>query len=215
MFHNLTPKDLQNEEKFILLEKVNYMQFKPFILKSLRNKSTLLTIYGIIQLITLVIATVILISLIIQSVKTGTIIQTLKWYLLSIGCSFTLLIPVHELLHALAFWVLGKKDIGFGAQLKQFIFYAEANCQVLDKSEMTIVAFTPLIVIELLASIFITFIHTSPLFYFGLGIFLIHFLFCAGDIAIVAFFHHKDGIYSYDDRMEKCSYFYKKREHQY
>ena len=214
MFHNLTPKDLQNEEKFILFEKVYYKQVKPFILKSLRNKSTLLTIYGIIQLIALVIATVILIGLIIQSVKTGIIIQTLKWYLLSIGCSFTLLIPVHELLHALAFWILDKKDIGFGAQLKQFIFYAEANCQVLDKSEMTIVAFAPLVVIELLASIFIAFNHTSPLFYFGLGIFLIHFLFCAGDIAIVAFFHHEDGIYSYDDRMGKCSYFYKKREHQ-
>ena len=213
MRNNFTPEDLQNKNEFILLDTVSYKQLKPFVIKAIQKKSKLITIYSIIQLLALITATLILGILIYQSFKQERLTEPLKWYLIAIGCSVTIVIPVHELLHAATFLILGKKNIGFGAQFQKFIFYAEADRQVMDKREMTIVAFAPLVMIGLLSLIFCMINISSPISYLGVGIFLIHFLFCAGDMAIVAYFSQKEGIYSFDDRKEKASYFYQKREH--
>lgn len=209
MRHGLTPEALQNQEKFELIDTVTYKEMKPFIIKTIRKKSLLLTIYAVVQGITMAVFAAILVYLVILSVKSGIFTPSLKYYLLAFGCSFSLLIPVHELLHALAFLVLGKRDIGFGMQLKKFIFYAEANRQVLDRQEITVVAFTPLLLVGIASILFCLFTYSTPLFYFGLGIFLIHFLFCAGDMAMVAYFNQQKNIYSYDDRKERRSFFYR------
>jgi len=211
MRHGLTPEALQNQEKFELIDTVTYKEMKPFIIKTIRNKSLLLTVYAVVQGITMVVFAVIMAYLVVLSVKNGTVTPSLKYYLMALGCSFTLLIPVHELLHALAFLVLGKRDIGFGMQLKQFIFYAEANRQVLNRKEITVIAFTPLLLVGIASILFCIFTSTTPLFYFGLGIFLIHFLFCAGDMAMVSYFNQQENIYSYDDRKERRSYFFKEK----
>ena len=134
----------------------------------------------------------------------------LKWFSIGLISSLSALIIVHELLHAAAFLLLGKTDIGFGAQPLKFIFYAEANRQVLGKREMIIVALAPLIIISICCIVFSIVVFPSPVFLLGVVIFLIHFFFCAGDIALVSYFLCKKELYTYDDRNERKTYYYQR-----
>lgn len=211
MRHHLSPEDLQNENNFELIDVVRYQNIKTFILKTLQKRSTLIFVYSIIQLLAIIVALVVLIILIFQHFKYNTNSDSLIWFLISFIFSFTFLIPIHELIHALAFLILGKRNIGFGVQLRKFIFYAEADKQVLDNKEMSIVALAPLIVIGITSTLLSYTNMGSPLSYFYLGIFLTHFFFCGGDLAIVAYFSHRKNIFSYDDRDEKKTFFFIKK----
>jgi hypothetical protein len=145
-----------------------------------------------------------------QYFQNGEFLAELKWLGGSILFSLTILVVLHELLHALAFILLGKRDIGFGAQMRKFMFYAEANRQVLNRKQMLIVAFAPIVVIGL-ASILVTALtFPNPFSMFGLGVFAIHFSFCSGDIAIASYFLRETGLYTYDDRSKNTTFYYKK-----
>lgn len=211
MRHSFIPEDLQNELNFELIDVVSYQNIKQFILNTLKERSRLIFTYSIIQLLAIIVAFVVLVILLFQQIKFHKHSDSLKWFLSSFAFSFTLLIPIHEIIHALAFLILGKRNIGFGVQLKKFIFYAEADKQVMDKKEMGIVAFAPLIVVGFACFILCMFRFSSPTFFFYLGIFLLHFIFCAGDMAIVAYFSREKHIYSYDNRNEKKTFFYRKK----
>lgn len=212
MRHHLSPEDLQNKNNFELIDVVLYQNIKAFILKTLQQKSKLIFIYSIVQLFAIVIAIGTFSVLAYYHFRYERNTESLKWFLISIVFSFTFLIPIHELIHALAFLILGKKAIGFGVQLRKFIFYAEADKQVLNRLEMSIVAFAPLVLIGGLTITLGVLIYQSSYFFFCLGIFLTHFVFCSGDIAIVSYFSKKKNIYSYDDKNEKKTYFYLKKE---
>jgi hypothetical protein len=212
MAHNLTPSDLQDNSRFRLLEKVEYSNLKQFVIAAIQKQSKWLKFYGYVQLMAILLAVGVLAFLITAYILGSLDVELLKCYLAGIFFSFTLIIPIHEFFHALAFWALGKRDIGFGMQLKKFIFYAEANHEVLDRKEITIVAFAPLLIVGFFSVLGAILSVGNPEFFMFLSIFLIHFLFCAGDMAIVAFFHSRKNIFSYDDREKKMSYYFVKIE---
>jgi len=211
--HLLTPQDL-NCDGFDLIKEVDYANLKPFILEEIKQQPLILRIYGFVQLLALATVIAVLVFLIYSKYSKGMYSEELLWTGIAIIFSCSALIIIHELLHGLAFLVLGKKDIGFGAQWRKFIFYAEANLQVLDKREMIIVALTPLTSISLLCLTIVPFTLGKAAIFFPVIVFLIHLLFCAGDLAIVSYFsHYKNGeLFTYDDRKYKKSYFYKKKE---
>ena len=120
---------------------------------------------------------------------------------------FTLLIALHELLHALALKLAGAPKVAFGAILRKFIFFAEADRFVLGRAAFFFVAFTPLVVIQVVALAGIIHWFSSPYVYFFLLLMTVHSFFCAGDVALAAVFNRYPGreMFTYDDRQEKKS----------
>jgi hypothetical protein len=213
MNRNPSPEELLTKSKYELMNEVEYSNLKPFIFNEITQKSVLIKFYGVLQIIALVILIGMLSFYSFGLIKSG----LFKTEMLTIGSSilfsFTLLIPIHELIHAAAFLVLGKKDIGFGVQWKKYLFYAESNRQVLNRKEMIVVALAPFLTV-LVAGLGCFFFSPSKVVSLsGLVIVLLHFMFCGGDFAIISFFNRNKPfeMYTFDDRNLKKSYYFRKK----
>lgn len=212
MNRNPSPEELLNNSDYELIYEVEYSNLKSFIFKEIGRNSILIVFYGILQILALIILLGLLSFYFFGFIKNGIFKKELLTIIGSILFSFTLLIPVHELIHAAAFFILGKKDIGFGMQWKKFLFYAESNRQVLNRKEMVVVALAPFLTI-FIAGLGCFFFSTSNVVSLsGLVIVLLHFMFCGGDFAIISLFNrYKEfEMYTFDDRKEKRSYYFKK-----
>lgn len=128
--------------------------------------------------------------------------------------SFTLLIVLHELIHALAYRYVGVRNLSFGMYLKKFIFFVQADKGVLNYKQFQIVALAPTILIGTLAILLMVIFYNQPAFYFGLSVFAIHSLFCAGDFGLLSFFQNRPEyeILTFDLKDENATYFYGKRK---
>jgi hypothetical protein len=212
MNRNPSPEELLNNSDYELMNEVEYSNLKPFIFDEIGKKSLIITLYGIFQTLALIILIVILSFYSVGLIKKGLFKTEMLTIGFSILSSFTLLIPIHELIHAGAFLIMGKKDIGFGMQWKKFLFYAESNRQVLNRNEMIVVALAPFLTIIIVGLSCFFFSPSNIVSLSGLVIVLLHFMFCGGDFAIISFFNrHKEfKIYTFDDRKEKRSYYFKK-----
>lgn len=212
MAHQISPSDLINKEEYELLKSVHYTEMKAFVLAEIRNKSNLLKVYGIVQLLAAIVLFAVLGYFIATSIHAKTISVEVKSMLWAAIFSFTLVIPIHEGLHAIAFLILGKRDISFGVQWRKFLFYAESNMQVLDRKQMILVALFPLIIISLLAIAAILFCGEMPCVLFCGTTVLIHLFFCSGDLTIISFFerHKPHEVFTFDNRKEKRTYYYQK-----
>lgn len=208
MAHQLTPYDLQNNPRFELLKQVSYANLKDFVFTEIQHKSKTLKIYGLVQIVAIVILCGLLAYFISKSIASRHLTNGLKQMLFAGISSFTFIIPIHEGIHALAFILRGKKDISFGAQWRKFMFYAESNLQVLNRKEIYFVALAPFILVAVLC-LFGMIIFQNYLPFFA-TLFLAHIFFCSGDWTIVSFFNrHLPGeIYTYDSRTEKQTFYY-------
>jgi hypothetical protein len=213
MSKKLTPEDLQNESEFELLTEVSHQKLREFVVEQITEEKQVIRIYSIYQAIMVFIFLFLL---------TRGIVLTIKGYSemlieigLSIVFSFSALIIIHELLHALAYLLTGARRISFGVISQKFIFYALADRQVIAPKAFHIVALTPFIVVKLICLAgFIAFFN-QPLMYFPLSVMCLHSLFCAGDIAMLAFYriHKGKEIYNFDDKSEGKTYFYSRKKH--
>jgi len=120
-----------------------------------------------------------------------------------------LLIPVHEGLHLIPFRMAGAKDIRYGVDLRQGIFYVTAHRFVANLRLFSIVAFCPFVIIT--AGIIVTMILCSPWWKWVLSLALFtHTTMCAGDTALIGFMRslrHRN-VYTWDDADRKEAYFY-------
>jgi hypothetical protein len=212
MNRNPSTEELLNNSNFELINEVEYSNLKPFIFDEIGKKSFIIKIYGILQIAALVILTVIISIYFVGLIKNGLYKREILTIGFSVLFSFTLLIPVHELIHATAFLILGKKDIGFGMQWKKFLFYAESNRQVINRKEMVIVALAPFISVLIAGLGCFLFANSKVVSLSGLVIVLLHFMFCGGDFAIISFFNRNKPfeMYTFDDRSLKKSYFFRR-----
>lgn len=208
MKKRITPEDLQNEEEFELLTEVLHLKLREFVVEQISKEKYIIRIYSVYQVIMMILFAFFLTRGIILSVKTkpDPIIGTG----LAILFSLSILIVIHELLHAAAYLLSGARKISFGLILKKFIFYALADRQVIAHRAFHFVALTPLIVVKLLCITGILFFQTDLAFYFFMTVMCLHSLFCAGDVAMLAFYNLYRGkeIYNYDNRSEGKTYFY-------
>lgn len=214
MNRNPSPEELLNNSDYELMNEVEYSNLKPFIFNEITQKSVLIKFYGILQILALAILIGILSFYLVGLIKSGLFKPEMLTIGLSILFSFTLLIPVHELIHAAAFLVLGKRDIGFGVQWKKYLFYAESNRQVLNLHEMIIVALAPFLTVLIAGLCCFFFSPSKVVSLSGLVIVLLHFMFCGGDFAIISFFNrYKEfEMYTFDDRNLKRSYYFRKKQ---
>ncbi len=214
MPRKLTPEDLQNKNEFELLTEVSHRHLKEFVAEQISKEKVVIRFYSVYQILMIVL---------FIYLGTRSIVLLIKGYSLQISgiglailFSFSVLIVVHELLHALAYRLTGARRISFGLELKKFIFYAMADRQVIAPRAFHFVALTPFILVKLICLIGFLSSHNIVLTYFFLSVMCLHSLFCAGDIAMLAFYNlYPDReIYNYDNRTEGKTYFYIRKQDQ-
>lgn len=212
MRRKLTPEDLQNEGEFELLTEVSHQNLREFVIEQIREEKYIIRIYSIYQVAMMTLFAFIFTRSIVFSINGHS--GPLANIGLAVLFSLSLLIVIHELLHALAYFFTGARKISFGLILKKFIFYALADRQVIRSRAFHAVALAPFLVVKVICLIgMIEFIH-EPLMYFFLSIMCFHSLFCAGDIAMLAFYniHRGNEIFNYDNRSEGKTYFYTRKK---
>lgn len=212
MKHGLKPKDLIGNDDFELLAEVDHQHIKQFIFEQIVQEKHLIRLYSAYQIGMIALFIFLL-------VKAGLlyfreIVQPIEVIGLSILFAFTGLIVLHELLHAVAYRMMGARKITFGAIWRKFIFYAAADQQVIDYRSFKIVAYAPLVVVKVTCIILTICFWNSPGAYFSISLMCIHSLFCAGDIAMLAFYklHPDKEIYNFDDLSQKKTFFYFRKE---
>ncbi len=130
-------------------------------------------------------------------------------YLYAGASMIIVLIPLHELVHGLAYKAFGAPNVSYDMKLKKFQFLAVADQFVANKKEFRIVAIAPFLVITLaicLPLLFLNSLWTLSL----LGALLTHTACCTGDFALLSYVeYHKDKeMVTYDDKANSVSYFY-------
>ncbi|HEY3369872.1 MAG TPA: DUF3267 domain-containing protein [Prolixibacteraceae bacterium] len=206
-----SPEDLQSGSEYELLKEVSHLHLREFVMELVKEGKTIIRIYSIYQLIMMILFIYLLTKGIVLLVKGD---QTLLIQIsLSILFSVTVLVVIHELLHALAYLATGARRISFGLILKKFVFYAMADRQVIAPGAFHLVALTPFVVVKLVCLAGLVQFYNQPLMYFFLGVMCLHSLFCAGDIAMLAFYRLYPGkeIYNFDDKSEGKTYFYARK----
>ena len=206
---NPSIEELHDPNKFEQIAELGHPQIKTFVLEQLAKGGALVTTYMGYQIIMLLLGIWFMIRAAILAFDDFS--SPLGMTGLSLVFSFTLLIPIHELLHGLALKITGARNVHYGGYLRKFIFYAEADRHVLNKKQFAFVALTPLIVVQVLTLVGILIFWYSPVFYFSIIVMAAHSFFCAGDIGLLTIFLWDSEVYNYDVREEKKSYYFKKR----
>lgn len=197
---------LQSDPAYLLVYKLGFQDMIPFVLQQIKRKGLYSWLYATINM-------AILAFILAYSILT-LLDHSLGWKSLLIQLALgafagsILVIPVHELLHGLAYRILGAKKIIFGADLAQFIFFVTAKRYVVSGREVHLLTLAPFVIINLLA-ICLT-IWLFPHWTLFSGVFLFsHNIMCIGDFAISNFVSKAKGrIYNYDEPENKMSYFF-------
>lgn len=134
----------------------------------------------------------------------------LKALFIGILFTFSLLIVLHETIHALAYLVNGYNNLSFNFKPKKFLFYVQADQQVVDVGKFKIIALAPVVSVAVLSMLGMAYFYDQATFYFFIPIFAFHSFFCAGDFGLLSYFsnRHDKEIYSVDVKSDKKTYFY-------
>lgn len=190
-----------------LIRELDFDEMIPFVLENIRKRSFISMFYFL--------SNAFLLGLVLLTIIKGfaggglSFSSLLKQAGLGILAGSILVIPLHELLHGLAYRLLGARKIRFGADLRQFIFYVTADRFPVSGREIYTLAFTPFAVINL-ALVAVALAWFPHLNLFSLFFLISHNIMCIGDFAIGNFvrFHGGGRIFSFDEIDRKKSYFY-------
>ncbi|WP_346861866.1 DUF3267 domain-containing protein [uncultured Draconibacterium sp.] len=204
--------ELQNDEQFELVAELDHKEIKEFVLDQLSTGGKLVKFYMVYQLLMGLIGLFVFVWATVQAFKNNAV--PLIYVLAALLFSFSFLIVIHELLHGIALKQMGAPKVNYGAYLKKFIFYAEADQHVMNKKEFTIIALTPLVVVKIVTLLGLILFYKHPVVFLFMTIMCTHSLFCAGDIGLLALFYknEKAELFTYDVKSEKKSYFFKRKE---
>lgn len=203
-----TPEDLQDQNNFELLTEVSHQKLKEFVVQQISQEKRIIPLYSIYQLLMVLLFIFLLARSVVLAIKGFH--EPILFIGLAAVFSVSILIVIHELLHAFAYLVTGARKISFGAIPRKFIFYALADRQVIAPAAFRIVALAPFIIVKITCLIGVAIWFNQQLMYSFLTVMCLHSLFCSGDIAMLAFYNIHKGkeIYNYDDKTEGKTYFY-------
>jgi hypothetical protein len=208
---NPTIEELRNSDHYELVDQVEHHRIKEFVIKQLTTDGKLIRWYMYYQVIMILTGLFFVTRPVVLALRGYS--EPLIYLFIAIAFTFSLLIVIHELLHALALKITGAPHISIGGYLRKFIFYAEADGHVLNRKQFALVALTPLFVVKAFTLAGIVLNVGEPAFYFWIFVMSAHSLFCAGDIGMLSYFHRfpDSEIYTFDVKKEKRSYFYKRK----
>jgi hypothetical protein len=201
----LKVEDIEDLSKYRQILSISYNNLIDFILDYLRRKSGLMVFllsacilfFGIALTIRIDISGYYPLKNILLHSMLGLVIFPI------------LIIPLHELLHIIPFFLTGAKDIRVGMNLKQYIFYVTAHRHVATSGQFKVVALIPFILVTLVLLFLIIFL--PGLWKWSLSVLLfVHTTMCAGDFALLNFYwlNRRKKIYTWDDADDKMAYFY-------
>lgn len=129
-------------------------------------------------------------------------------FVLAIPAVIVVVLPLHELLHAVAYWLVGARDIRWGYSVSMAAVWVIAHRYVAAAGPFIFVALVPFVVIN--AALIATAILVPQLALFFLFVLLWHLHGCAGDWSLLNFIwlHRERGFWTYDDAVEGKSYFF-------
>jgi hypothetical protein len=207
---NPSIEELHNSKGYELIEVLDYRSMLGFIKRNLDTKTTVMKVFYAILFLTGVGYGAL--SVVMIEEKMAGILLLLGLTVSIFILSMLPIIPIHELLHGLAFKCMGAGKLFFGANLKEFVVYVTVDRFVLNKKQFYFLALTPFIVLSM---VFLGFLCVNDLFtkWVGLVLLAFHTSCCIGDFALMAYFAKfgkNEEVFSYDDVATKTSYFFKK-----
>ena len=203
-------KEITNNPQYEEIANLKHDEIKPFITDELAANQGWARIANMFQLLG-IFAFILGLFKAFMPFYTGREYIYLVYLFAGVVFLFTVGVVLHELIHALAYRYVGAKNISFGLNLKKFLFYVQADGEVLNYAQFKIVALAPAIVIGFLSVAGAAVFYNQPLFYFFLSVFALHSLCCGGDFGLLCFFQNRpnDEIVTFDIKEEGKTYFYK------
>jgi len=199
---------LQENPAYRKVMELEFDEMIPFVLSNIRKR-------GLIPLLYMMINVAFLVFILISAfwcIRTGQLsLGRIFLQLIAgvVGGSLLLILP-HELLHGLAYRILGARKIRFGMDLQQFIFYVTADRFPISKSELAFLALTPFVLINALI-IAVTAIWATQFTLFFTAMLLSHNVMCIGDFAMISYAcSYKRDLYNFDDTEKKRSFFFER-----
>ncbi|MEN8230085.1 MAG: DUF3267 domain-containing protein [Bacteroidota bacterium] len=199
-------KKLQEDPGYRQIMELDFNEMIPFVLSNIKRRSVISFLYAGVTLGTLLFVLLYMILGLIESQLTW--LGIIKQSLIGIFAGSFLVIPLHELLHGLAFRIIGARKIKFGADLQQFIFFVTADRYPVSGKELYFLAMTPFLVINT-ATVAIIAIWFPQVILFPAFLLFSHNIMCVGDFALVNFVHQqRNKVYTFDETDHRKSYFY-------
>jgi len=197
---------LQQDPGYRQILELDFNDMIPFVLSSIRKRSIISYLYVFLNLGLFVFIILYILLELIGSHLTWTMI--VKQSLSGLFAGSILVIPLHELLHGLAYRILGARKIRFGADLQQLIFFVTADRYPVSGNELYFLAMIPFFVINV-ATITISAIWFPQVILFPAFFLLCHNIMCIGDFALANYvFRAQKKVFTYDETEKKKSYFY-------
>lgn len=206
-----SPEDIKSNHRFVLLDELNYDRIVDFTAKYIRKRNPSMVIFYIFTAGTFL--------LVIGSLVYGMVYHNrefggiMKQYLYGLIISFSAMIPIHEIIHGIIYVLLGARKVYFGAEFKQFAFYAVADEFVTDKTGFYLLAAGPFLTISILS--LLGFILVPGIAsYTYISILFLHTTMCIGDFALMSYYdtNRDKNIYTFDDIKNRVSYYYYLKE---
>jgi hypothetical protein len=201
----VTVDDLTDESRFTHFLTIPYKELLPFVLDYLRKTTSLTVIFWSI-------CTVFFGMSVFIRVDISGLFEFRKIILHTILGSVLfplLIIPLHEGIHIIPYFLAGARNIKICMDLRQYMFYVTAHRFVVTPFQFKLIALAPFIIINL-AALFLVF-YLPGLWKWSFSLFLFfHSTMCAGDFALLNFYHinRSRRIYTWDDANLKETYFY-------
>jgi hypothetical protein len=206
-----TPGEIKSDPGFTILDELHYDDIVEFASKYIRKRTkSMIFFYICLIAMLLLIFGAVFWGMIHHHRTFGSI---MKQYLYGLIISFSVIIPIHEIIHGLIYFLLGARKIRFGAEFKQFAFYAVADEFVTTKRGFYMLASGPFLLITLLnLAGFILVPGVASYTY--ISVIFFHATMCVGDFALMSYYDTNSDkeIYSFDDVKNKISYFYYKNK---
>lgn len=204
----MTIEQLKSDPDFQLLLALHHDEVIPFVQDELRQ--TTFTNYfffgwNILWLIFMVVIA-------FQDTINGLIGwgNLMMWFGIGTVLVFILLIPPHEMIHGLAYRMVGAKKVSYGVNWKKLYFYAVADKFIVKRKSFIFIALSPFVTISVVVILTILFADVQ-MKWLLLGVLFMHSGACAGDFALLSFYErHRNflEIFTYDDVGEHMSFFY-------
>lgn len=198
-----------NAEHYILLDKLAHDELHLFLNDKLKmRKKWFFYVYMIILIVSLGSLS----YTVTKNLMIGTLdfVQAILYILLGIGITM-LFIPLHELLHYIAYKIAGAKSVTFISNIKKFYFATVAHKFVANLSEFTFIAILPFSVVLIGTLVSLPFLPLE-LQLTAITVLAVHNMFCSGDFTLLNYLASNRGMVTYDDTELGETYFYKTQE---
>jgi hypothetical protein len=202
-----SPDDIKSNPHFVLLDELNYNEIVDFAAKYIRKRNPSMIIYYIFLIGTFLLTIGSLVyGMVDHNREFGSI---MKQYLYGLILSFSAMIPIHEIIHGIIYVLLGARKVFFGAEFKQFAFYAVADEFVTGRTGFYMLAIGPLLIVSILSLLGFILVH-GVASYTYISILFFHTTMCIGDFALMSYYdtHRDKKLYTFDDIKNRVSYFY-------